>query len=177
VGAPRGAGKLPSRKATVKKEEERRLTFCDIAQGIEVEARVVSDDCSDYQNKVAAPDNTKETRQVHIAHHMPGSPHSLVGHNPFGESKSPTAMVDPDVNDEQELLTAVSATFSVADSATMREYREGNNIVRLTLLDDSRIEKTVIRPHPNQTDCLVVVTTYDNLEVAELIEKYGRKSS
>jgi hypothetical protein len=148
----------------VKEEEE---SFDDIAPGITVQERAIITDISRYQKPVGK--EQRETRQVHIEHHMAASSHSLVGNG-----KSVSALGE---NGEQfaGLLWQVNDLLSLTDPEWTREYLEGGEIVRLTLLADGMIERTVIKAKPGPGGH-ELVTTFDNISVQKALNRYGRKS-
>lgn len=70
------------------------------------------------------------------------------------------------------MLSAASVLMYSADPSRMREYEEGSRIVRLTLLDDGRVERTVIEKSPGLRGH-EVVTTHDDISIATMLQRYG----
>lgn len=165
---PTGAKGLPDRRKALRPTphpiREQAPDFTEIADGIPVKSRVIAANPADYQHWVGG-----ETRQVHIEHHIEGSPHSWVG-----KSKSPSAMARS--SSFNVLLSRVSMALHSSDPATTREYLEGNKIVRLTLLPSGKIERTIIKakPGPNGHE---LITTFDHITVQSAINRYGSKKT
>jgi hypothetical protein len=111
----------------------------------------------------------REPRWVHIMHHDPDSPHSLVGDEHNG--KSPSMLAGG--GRFTEMLSRLSAFLNSADLATTREYRERGVIVRLSLLSNGQIEKTILTAHQSLNGHKVI-TSFDNYPVAKALQVYGK---
>jgi len=159
----RGLPRRERQELPVRRDED---TFDSIANGITVQERIVDINAQNYQHMVGR--RQSETRQTHIEHHMAASSHSLVGHG-----KSVSALGERG-EDFASLLEQARDLMAITDPAMTREYLEDDKIVRLTLLTDGYIERTVImaQPGPNGHE---LVTTFDGITVTSAKARYGSK--
>lgn|GEM_PF-6011144 len=164
---PRESAKSkPPRTKRSRPDRKGLLAFAQIADGIPVEARWIETDPRAYED--ARHDG--ETHQMHIEHHIAGSPFSLVEEG----GKTATALASGP-NSFESFLSVADAVMQSADSTCTRDFLEargkGRQLVRLTLLaDDQHIERTVV-----DVDSGRVVTSYDTITVAEACDQYGSK--
>lgn len=88
--------------------------------------------------------------------------------------KSATGFVDAGTSNVQELINSTATELERAEPDWMREYDQDGRIVRLTLLADGHIEKTVIEQLPS--GCYLLVTTFDSVTIQDAKLRYGKRS-
>jgi hypothetical protein len=113
---------------------------------------------------------SKQTRQAHIEAHTDWSPHSQS--KTHGGSKSPTSL---ETHDFGSLLQSANVITQVQSLENVREYKDTayGRIVRVTLVDSTRIEVTIIESTPgtNGHQGHELVTTYDGYTVEQVEDK------
>lgn len=157
------AGRRQSEKVA-EVEEAEDDDFTRIADGIPVESRLIVRDIGFYE-QMRSNDGT--TRRAHIERHIVGSSH---------EDVRRTASSLGDTFDE--VTASVADLFASSNPDFTREYLESRGgaqqIVRLSLMDDGHIEKTVIEAAPTKQGHFYI-TTLDSKTIRWALDKYGRK--
>jgi len=161
------AQRRPRRVRTNKKQNERRKTFADLPLREDLAPRDLITDLHAYQYQITENHEGRRirvTRQVHLERHLHGSAHSLIDltkAQEFGLSrpKSPTSLVSEQAG-VAELLSNVSAFSMSTDPDFVREYHDGDRIIRVTFTGDhDGLEISILEPFGNGQYGLV--SSYD----------------
>lgn len=177
---PRSASERKRREHVVGPAHESGSKFSDLSSGIPLQPRNVAYKLEDYQHLVPiVGSRSREPRELHLAHHMLGSPHSQVGMvlPTRRNEQTATAFVGPGVEDVRMLVAAAGASLYTIDHDRMREYKEGSRLIRLTYFGEGHIEKTIVELVPGRQDVYRLVTTFDSVTVEQALKDHGRKRS
>lgn len=162
----------------VHKEKQSTRSFGELAIGLTPEVRQIDTAIAFYEAEM--PRNAKlagqrESRAVHLEHHIIGSPHSWTDEGVSsavhgGAAASPTALVQ-DGASAKDLIEAIALFAAVTDSKSVREYAlPGGRIARILYAGNSeRLELTIIQDRGN--GMYSVISSYDHLNVEAIQQK------
>lgn len=165
----------PSReKRQQQKRKERKTKFSDLKGGA-AKPRMIIVDKAYYESVVTRNITTgqRETRAVHLEHHLPGSEHSWTSPEVSAQvglarPKSPTSF-GAENQTLAELLEFASEYMASTDPEHIREYRDGNLLIRITFVGDhDGLEKTVLKEKDGLCE---VITSHDNVTVRDVMKQ------
>lgn len=172
---------LERRRRQKRREDEKRddkpMEFSELAMLRVPAPRLLEQDPEWYKSQIITNDLTKqrESRYVHLQHHMPGSDHDWTSPQAMdqrgldGAPKSVSSFAEGLTTPEELFAVAESYTSSV-DGEFVREYIQKGRIVRVTFCGDhDKLEVTILKTMSNGRHELV--STYDDTTVDKVHSK------
>lgn len=162
------------------KADDKPVEFSELAMLREATPRPIERDPNWYKSRMVTNDLTgeRESRYVHLQHHMPGSEHDWTSpqamnrHGLQGKPKSVSSFANGVTNPEELFDVAEPYTRSV-DDEYVREYTNNNNVVRVTFRGDhDKLEVTILKALSSGRHELV--STYDDTTAKDVLKNLAK---